>query len=150
MELGARNLHCYEGVMRASTASTATETSVLNSLCFDVTVRIGCSLAYQAMGNAWLFLNLKPAADRNHSTVSEAITLGNNLPLDEFDDSTAIIFTASSSRRGPTTSGMTRSFRSRPSRIITIFRIRRRFLPVSCRRNYCVTRFRAGTAILTS
>jgi transglutaminase-like putative cysteine protease len=54
---------------------------------FDVTVRVGCSLAYEVTGTAWLLLHLKPRPDRNHAVVFEALTLGNNLPAEEFTDS---------------------------------------------------------------
>ena len=54
---------------------------------FDVTVRVGCSLAYEATGSAMLLLNLRPCPNRNHAVVFEALTLGNNLPTDQFIDS---------------------------------------------------------------
>jgi transglutaminase-like putative cysteine protease len=54
---------------------------------FDVTVRIGCSLVYEAPGSAMLLLNLSPRPDRNHSVVFEALTLGNHLPSNRFTDS---------------------------------------------------------------
>ena len=54
---------------------------------FDVTVRVGCSLTYQATGTAWLLLHLKPLPDRNHAMVFEALSLGHNLHAEEFTDS---------------------------------------------------------------
>src|SRR5258708_25717268 len=54
---------------------------------FDVTVRVGCSLAYQATGPASLLLNLRPLQDRNHIVNFEALTLGDNLPMEDFIDS---------------------------------------------------------------
>ena len=54
---------------------------------FDVTLRVGCSLAYEATGPALLLLNLQPLPDRNHSVVFQALTLGDNLPAREFTDS---------------------------------------------------------------
>jgi transglutaminase-like putative cysteine protease len=54
---------------------------------FDVTVRVGCSLVYEVTGTASLLLNLKLRPDRNHAVLSEAMTLGNNLPAEEFSDS---------------------------------------------------------------
>ena len=54
---------------------------------FDVTVRVGCSLAYEANGPAMLLLNLRPCPNRNHAIVFEALTLGNNLPAQQFTDS---------------------------------------------------------------
>ena len=41
---------------------------------FDVTVRVGCSLAYEVTGSAMLLLNLRPSPDRNHEIVFEAFT----------------------------------------------------------------------------
>lgn len=54
---------------------------------FDVTVRVGCSLAYEVTGSAMLLLNLRPAPDRNHGIVFEAFTAGDNLPVEAFTDS---------------------------------------------------------------
>jgi transglutaminase-like putative cysteine protease len=54
---------------------------------FDVTVRVGCSLTYEVTGTAWLLVHLKPRPDRNHAVVFEALTLGDNLPAEEFTDS---------------------------------------------------------------
>ena len=51
---------------------------------FDVTVRVGCSLVYEVTGTASLLLNLKLRPDRNHAVLFEALTLGNNLPAEEF------------------------------------------------------------------
>jgi transglutaminase-like putative cysteine protease len=69
---------------------TAPDLPAVNSLTepvLDVTVRVGCSLAYEATGPAWLLLDLKPRPDRNHTVVFEALTFGNNLPAEEFTDS---------------------------------------------------------------
>jgi hypothetical protein len=38
---------------------------------FDVTARVGCSLAYEATGTAMLLLNLRPRPNRNHVVVFE-------------------------------------------------------------------------------
>jgi transglutaminase-like putative cysteine protease len=54
---------------------------------FDVTVRVGCSLAYEVSGSAMLLLNVRPCPNRNHAVVFEALTLGNNLPSTQFIDS---------------------------------------------------------------
>ena len=54
---------------------------------FELTVRVGCSLVYEVTGTAWLLLNLKLRPDCNHSVISEALALGNNLPAEEFTDS---------------------------------------------------------------
>jgi transglutaminase-like putative cysteine protease len=61
--------------------------SILPSPVFDITVRVGCSLAYHATGPASLLLKLKPRPNRNHAVVFEALTLGDNLPAEEFKDS---------------------------------------------------------------
>ncbi len=53
---------------------------------FDLTVRVGCSLAYEAECTASLLLNLQPRAGRNHAVVFEALTLGDNLPAEAFKD----------------------------------------------------------------
>ncbi len=54
---------------------------------FDLTVRVGCSLAYEVTGTAALLLNLRPQPSRHHAVVFEALTLGNNLPAEKFSDS---------------------------------------------------------------
>ena len=35
----------------------------------DLTVRVGCSLAYEVQGNASLLLNLQPRPNRNHAVI---------------------------------------------------------------------------------
>jgi transglutaminase-like putative cysteine protease len=60
---------------------------VLNNQNLDVTVRVGCSLVYEATGEASLLLNLKLRPDRNQVVVSEALALGDNLLAEEFEDS---------------------------------------------------------------
>ncbi len=52
-----------------------------------VTVRVGCSLAYECSGRASVLLNLQPRADRNHSVIFEALSIGNDLPAKPFTDS---------------------------------------------------------------
>jgi transglutaminase-like putative cysteine protease len=54
---------------------------------FDITLRVGCSLAYEVTGTASLLLNVNPRPDRNHAVVFEALALGNNLPVQVFTDS---------------------------------------------------------------
>lgn len=54
---------------------------------FDLTVRVGCSLAYEVTGTAALLLNVKPRPNRDHAVVFEALTLGENLPATQFTDS---------------------------------------------------------------
>jgi transglutaminase-like putative cysteine protease len=53
----------------------------------DITVRVGCSLAYECTGPATLLLNLRPCVNRNHLVTFEALTLGDNLPSEQFVDS---------------------------------------------------------------
>jgi hypothetical protein len=60
---------------------------------FDATLRIGCSLTYEATGPATLLLNLKPRPDRNHAVLFQALALGENLPFDTFTDSQGNHFT---------------------------------------------------------
>jgi transglutaminase-like putative cysteine protease len=54
---------------------------------FDITVRVGCSLAYEVTGTASLLLNLQPRPDRNHEVIFQALTLGENFKAGEFTDS---------------------------------------------------------------
>jgi hypothetical protein len=54
---------------------------------FDLTLRVGCSLVYEATGPATLLLNLQPMRDRNHAVVFQALTLGDHLLAREFTDS---------------------------------------------------------------
>lgn len=54
---------------------------------FDVTVRVGCSISYEATGTAWLLMHLKPTPCRNHAVVFEALSLGHDLPAEPFTDS---------------------------------------------------------------
>jgi len=54
---------------------------------FDVTVRVGCSLVYEATGTASLLLNLKLCPSRNHAVLFEVLALGNNLPAEDYVDS---------------------------------------------------------------
>ena len=54
---------------------------------FDLTLRVGCSLAYEVTGAASLLLNVKLHPDSNHSVLSQALTLGNDLPSEDFTDS---------------------------------------------------------------
>jgi len=62
-------------------------TSGTDSSDLDVTVRVGCSLVYEATGSAMLLLNLRPCPNRNHAVVFEALALGDGLPAEDFTDS---------------------------------------------------------------
>lgn len=53
----------------------------------DITVRVGCSLAYETTGSASLLLNLRPRPGKNHAVVFQALAIGDNLPTSEFTDS---------------------------------------------------------------
>lgn len=61
--------------------------AVLPPPIFDVTLRVGCSLAYEVTGTASLLLNIKPQPNRNHAVRFEALSMGNNLPSEQFADS---------------------------------------------------------------
>jgi transglutaminase-like putative cysteine protease len=61
--------------------------TLTTSPTFDVTVRVGCSLAYEASESAMLLLNVQPCASRSHAVVFEALTLGDDLVADGFIDS---------------------------------------------------------------
>src|ERR1043165_3710271 len=71
-------------------AGTGTHEGAGNSRVarYDVTLRVGCSLAYEVTGTASVLLNLQPAPDpdRRHAVVFEALTLGNDLPATAFRD----------------------------------------------------------------
>ena len=54
---------------------------------FDITVRVGCSLVYEVTGSASLLLNLKLRPDPKHAIVFQALSLGDNLPVQDFIDS---------------------------------------------------------------
>ena len=54
---------------------------------FDLTVRVGCSLVYEVSGTAAICLNVSPRPNRDHAVIFEALTLGNNLPAEQFTDS---------------------------------------------------------------
>jgi transglutaminase-like putative cysteine protease len=53
----------------------------------NLTVRVGCSLGYEVTGTAALLFNVKPRPNRDHQVIFEALTLGDNLPAEEFTDS---------------------------------------------------------------
>jgi transglutaminase-like putative cysteine protease len=53
---------------------------------FDLSLRVGCSLAYEVRGTASLLLQVQPRHDRNHAIVFQALHLGANLPAEAFKD----------------------------------------------------------------
>lgn len=53
---------------------------------YDLTIRVGCTLAYEVSGTAILLLDVQPQPDPNHAVVFEALTLGDNLPAHQFTD----------------------------------------------------------------
>ena len=61
--------------------------SVRRSPVFDITLRVGCHLVYEVTGRATLLLNVQPLRDRQHLVLSENLSLGPNLPAEEFVDS---------------------------------------------------------------
>lgn len=54
---------------------------------YDVTLRVGCHLEYEASAPATLLLNVQPLRQRQHLVISEDLQLGENLPAEEFVDS---------------------------------------------------------------
>jgi transglutaminase-like putative cysteine protease len=54
---------------------------------YDLTIRVGCHLAYEVTGTASLLLHVRPRPSRNHVVIFEALNLGDNLPADSFIDS---------------------------------------------------------------
>jgi len=53
---------------------------------FDLTLRVGCSLAYTVTGTASLLLHVKPRTSGEHAIVFDALTLGDGLPAEKFID----------------------------------------------------------------
>ena len=56
------------------------------ALPLDVTLRVGCSLAYEATGPATLLLNVTPRPARNYAMIFEALSLGDDPPSEQFTD----------------------------------------------------------------
>lgn len=54
---------------------------------FDLTVRVGCSLAYEVTGTAILLLNVAPLRDVDHEVLAEGLTMGDGLATEAFIDS---------------------------------------------------------------
>ena len=54
---------------------------------YDMTVRVGCSLAYEASGPSTLLLNVQPWGGWNHQVVFQTISIGHNLNDAPFTDS---------------------------------------------------------------
>jgi len=61
--------------------------SAVSPRTYDLTVRVGCSLTYEATGTAALLLNLRPQPNRDHAVVFEALSLGHDLRPEKFTDS---------------------------------------------------------------
>jgi transglutaminase-like putative cysteine protease len=53
----------------------------------DLTLRVGCSLAYEVTGTASVLLNVQPRSSPHHAVLFQALTLGANLPAESFIDS---------------------------------------------------------------
>jgi len=62
-----------------------TEQSARSPL-FDVTLRVGCHLVYEVTGTTTLLLNVQPLRDRQHLVIAQSLTLGPDLPVDEYVD----------------------------------------------------------------
>ncbi|MBW8780279.1 MAG: transglutaminase family protein [Verrucomicrobia bacterium] len=60
---------------------------MISSPELDITVRAGCSLAYEVTGTASLLLNVKLRSDRNHRVIFESLVVGEDLESSEFTDS---------------------------------------------------------------
>jgi transglutaminase-like putative cysteine protease len=55
---------------------------------FDITLRVGCHLVYEAIGESTLLLNIRPLRDRKHLVIEESLNLGGaDQPVEEFTDS---------------------------------------------------------------
>ncbi len=54
---------------------------------YDLTVRVGCSLVYEVTGTAALLLNVRPRSDGDHVVLSEALTIGDGLRVEDLVDS---------------------------------------------------------------
>ena len=57
-----------------------------NRRSLDLTIRVGCSLVYEATGPASLVLNLTLRRDRDHVVLTEGLALGDGLVAQVFDD----------------------------------------------------------------
>ncbi len=53
---------------------------------FDVTLRVGCHLVYEAQGPATVLINIQPLRDRRHLVIAESLSLGPDLPVEEYVD----------------------------------------------------------------
>ncbi len=53
---------------------------------FDITLRVGCSLAYEVTGSACVLLNIQPRVHHRHAVVFQALTLGDHLPAEAITD----------------------------------------------------------------
>lgn len=55
---------------------------------YNITLRIGCHLVYEAIGPATLLLNIQPLEEKNHIVISESLNLGDkDQKLDKYSDS---------------------------------------------------------------
>jgi len=86
----ARGLHGWpkRAVLPGPAATLSTKLKTVSPPPnLNLTVRIGCSLAYEVSGTAVLLLNVRPQPHRDHAVLFEALALGNNLPAEQFIDS---------------------------------------------------------------
>ncbi|WP_411823651.1 transglutaminase-like domain-containing protein [Leptospira sp. 'Mane'] len=61
--------------------------SHLNPPVFDIRIRVGCHLVYEATGPSTLLLNIQPLRDRQHLVVAETLNLGSDQSVQEYIDS---------------------------------------------------------------
>jgi len=52
----------------------------------NVTLRVGCHLVYEATGASTLLLNVQPLRDREHMIIAESLSMGRDLPIEEYVD----------------------------------------------------------------
>lgn len=58
-----------------------------NPNTFDITLRVGCHLVYEATGPSTLLLNIQPLRDRQHLIIAESLSMGSDQPIEEYVDS---------------------------------------------------------------
>ena len=61
--------------------------SINNLPNFDITLRVGCHLVYEAIGPSTLLVNIQPLRDRQHLVIAESLNMGFDQPVEEFVDS---------------------------------------------------------------
>ncbi len=56
------------------------------SPAFDITLRVGCHLVYDASGPSTLLLNIQPLRDRKHLIIAQSLSMGSDQPIEEYVD----------------------------------------------------------------